>query len=397
MKADIRKWQKKIFLLCWFSYTFAYLCRINLPVAIPQIATLDFIDKSKIGMIGSAFFWVYAFGQLINGRLGDKFNSRYFIFIGLFFSALLNIFFGFAAGMILMIVIWGFNGFFQSMLWGPIIKTLHRWFSKEQRPKVALYIFSTVVSGFVITWGILAQITTYAGWRSIFFISGSILLIFSFIWLIFARSTPQEAGIDFDTSDEDTQTDGKSFLRIIRENRLYSIMLACIPLGFIREGIGLWAPMMIFERFQLNIQTTMGAALFIPFFNFIGALVARVIVPKFLNRETKPLNIFFISSVLSLIMLYFFGNTNVIVFVLIMAWCSLSLYGGTSIVTSIIPLKYHMASSVAGILDFSIYVGAGISSVVTGVMGQFAGWQAVIIVWILVAVAGIISINRAER
>lgn len=394
MDKDINVWQKKIFWLCWFAYTFAYLCRINLPVAVPLIENLEFIDKSKIGMIGSSFFWIYAFGQLINGRLGDKFRSRFFIFTGLFFSAILNILFGFAAGMTLMIVIWGLNGYFQSMLWGPIIKTLHRWFSEEQRPKVALYIFSTVISGFIITWGILAQITNYAGWQSIFLISGSILLVFSIIWLIYARSTPEEAGIKTHNNETGKRYENISFIKVMKENRLYSMMISCIPLGFIREGIGLWAPLMIFERFDLNLRSTMGAALFIPFFNFLGVIAARIIIPKFIDKESKPVNIFFISSILSLIMLYVYGSKNIIVFVLLMAWCSLSLYGGTSIITSVIPLKYHMASSVAGALDFSIYLGAGISSVVTGVIAQFAGWQTVIIVWILVAAVGIISINK---
>ena len=63
-------WKKRVFLLCWLAYTLAYLGRINLSVAIPLMENSLALDKTSLGFIGSVFFWVYAFGQLINAGLG---------------------------------------------------------------------------------------------------------------------------------------------------------------------------------------------------------------------------------------------------------------------------------------------------------------------------------------
>ena len=82
-RATIKHWQKKIFILCWTSYACAYLCRLNISVAIPVLEENRVLAKTALGMAGGLFFWFYAFGQLINGRLGDRFDGRKFIFLGL--------------------------------------------------------------------------------------------------------------------------------------------------------------------------------------------------------------------------------------------------------------------------------------------------------------------------
>lgn len=429
----MKYWQKRIFILCWLAYTIAYLGRLNLSIAIPLMEDSLTLDKTSLGFIGSLFFWAYAFGQLINGRLGDKFASRSFVFWGLLISSILNLLFGSLTSLIFMAILWAFNGYFQSMLWGPLMKTINLWFPQKQSSKMALYMFSSVVSGFLLVWGGLGQISSYTGWKGVFRIPGIILLIYSFIWYICMRNKPEEVGLCLeDTEISSTKldlTDTKlnytqieptenklnyteyvldtesgfdekgnksqraSFMKLIFKTRLYLIALASIPLGFIREGISLWAPTMLLEIFQLNLKSTMGAALLIPLFNFMGVVVARLIIIKFQDNETKLVAIFFTGGILTCVLLYFFKDSNIIVYLVLLAVCSLCLYAASSILTSVIPQKYHMTSSVAGFLDFSIYLGAGLSGIITGFLSNRIGWNIVILLWIIVGIAGCICIR----
>ena len=52
-----------------------------------------------------------------------------------------------------------------------------------------------------------------------------------------------------------------------------------------------------------------------------------------------------------------------------------------------------MTSSVAGFLDFSIYLGAGLSGIITGFLSNRIGWNIVILLWIIVGIAGCICIR----
>lgn len=397
-------WQKRIFILCWVAYSLAYLGRINLSIAIPLMEDSLYFDKTGLGFIGSAFFWVYAFGQLINGRLGDKFTSRNFVFLGLLISAILNLLFGFFTSLLFMTILWAFNGYFQSMLWGPLMKTINRWCPKRQKSKMALYMFSSVVSGFLLTWGGLGQISSYIGWKGVFWIPGVILLIYSLFWYLYARNNPEEVGLRLeDAKLEPLELNPEEYdlaelgLELIFHTRLYLIALSGIPLGFIREGISLWGPTMLFETFRLNLKSTVVAALLIPLFNFMGVIVARLFITKFQNNETKLAVIFFAGGILTCTLLYFFKDSSIIVYLALLAVCSLSLYGASSILTSVIPLKYHMTSSVAGFLDFSIYLGAGISGILTGFLSGKFGWNIVALLWVVAGAAGSICVYMAGR
>ena len=111
---------------------------------------LGYKDQSRSG--GEFLFWAYGIGQLINGYIGDRISGRIFIFFGLV-SALINIFFGLAPTLVVMVILWMFNGYFQSMLWGPIVRILSRWFHREENTRVSVGISTSMVGGFLYPGG----------------------------------------------------------------------------------------------------------------------------------------------------------------------------------------------------------------------------------------------------
>ena len=120
---EIFYWKKRVFSTLWITYGSFYLCRANMSIALPDIMKEFGYSKTDVGMIGSALFVTYAIGQFINGQLGDKFGARRFIALGIIVSAILNIAFGFTTALPVMIIIWGANGYFQSMGWPSSVKT----------------------------------------------------------------------------------------------------------------------------------------------------------------------------------------------------------------------------------------------------------------------------------
>ena len=134
----IANWQKKMFWFMWITYASFYLCRVNISIAMPKIMEEYGLTKSEMGLILSSLFLLYAIGQFINGQLGDKLNSRKIITLGLLSSAILNVVFGFNTGiLIIMIIIWGLNGYFQSMGWGPTVKAMANWFPVRIRGRIS--------------------------------------------------------------------------------------------------------------------------------------------------------------------------------------------------------------------------------------------------------------------
>jgi len=60
-----------------------YLGRLNYSIAKNSIESeFPVVNAEVLGAIGSAFFFMYAIGQFVNGAIGDKIGARRLVAIG---------------------------------------------------------------------------------------------------------------------------------------------------------------------------------------------------------------------------------------------------------------------------------------------------------------------------
>ena len=155
VKRNLRYWRKRVFISLWVTYASFYLCRVNMSIAIPGIIEEYGLTKTAIGAVITALFFAYAVGQFINGQLGDKFGARKLITFGAIISGILNLIFPFLPGIVsLMALVWGLNGYFQSMGWSPATKTMANWFPVSMRGKITGLFGSCYQFGNAASWAL---------------------------------------------------------------------------------------------------------------------------------------------------------------------------------------------------------------------------------------------------
>ena len=125
------------------AYSLYYVCRMSINVVKQPLIDEGILSAGQLGLIGSALLFVYAIGKFMNGFIADYCNIRRFMATGLFISALMNLIMGalgLFSSMIPMVVVfvscavlWGINGWMQSMGSGPGVISLSRWFSRSKR------------------------------------------------------------------------------------------------------------------------------------------------------------------------------------------------------------------------------------------------------------------------
>ena len=113
----LKKYAWLVLLSFGFMYLFFYNGRQNINLVMTQMAENLGSSTAALGVVSSALFWCYAFGQLINGRLGAFFGYKRFMTIGVIASTVLNVAISFQHSIPVITVLWGLNGFFQSMVW----------------------------------------------------------------------------------------------------------------------------------------------------------------------------------------------------------------------------------------------------------------------------------------
>ena len=102
----------QIGILCAMSYLTVYIARNILGATTPMIVESGY-GEEYVGTISSTFFFFYAFGQLINGFLGDKIKARYMISVGLLMAGVTLLLFPLLIPHLIGVtLIYGMKGFF---------------------------------------------------------------------------------------------------------------------------------------------------------------------------------------------------------------------------------------------------------------------------------------------
>ena len=112
VRKKYRYWRIRIFYSMYLGYALFYLSRKSYNFAMPFIIHDLGFTKTQVGIVGSMLTMTYGFSKFITGIMSDKSNPRYFMAIGLIFTGVFNILFGFSSSLIFFIIFAGFNGWF---------------------------------------------------------------------------------------------------------------------------------------------------------------------------------------------------------------------------------------------------------------------------------------------
>ncbi len=378
--------RKRIFLICWITYVVVYLGRVNISVAMTGIENAFQGGTELSGLIGSLFFVVYATGQLINGFLGDRVPPRSFVAVALLGSAAMNLLVGLSGNAVMVAVCWGINGYFQSMVWGPLMRVLSGLYEKDELGSVSVRMSATMAVGYTLTWAVMGRAVMGSSWRLLFIIPSVVGVLMLAAWLVFIpKMQSQPAG---GTHQKRSIVDS---LRMIGRCRLWLTVAACSFMGMVKEGVSLWAPILFVQAIGFELQSSLLLVLIIPFANLLGVFFAGWLTKKLPGHVLHPVLtmcgvILLGAGAMSLPL----GLPKAAAAALLALISAMSA-GCNNIFLSLIPLSYgreNMASTLVGMFDFSTYVGAALSSVATGFLVARFGWGVAPVMWLAACFMG---------
>ena len=160
-----RRLRVQAFVAATLGYSLYYVCRAGLNVMKKPIIDSEILDASQLGIIGSALLFAYAVGKFFNGFIADYCNIKRFMATGLIVTTLANALMG-ILGLAYSIIptmvvffaftiLWGINGWAQSMGAAPAIISLSRWFPlRERGTYYGIYSASHNLGEFIAIYGV---------------------------------------------------------------------------------------------------------------------------------------------------------------------------------------------------------------------------------------------------
>lgn len=174
-----RRLRLQAFAAATLGYSLYYVCRTSLNVMKKPLLDSGALDASQIGVIGSALLFAYAVGKFVNGFVADYCNIKRFMATGLVVSAAANALMGLtglaqaaipsAVVCAAFAVMWGINGWAQSMGAPPAIISLSRWYPLTERGTYYGFFSASHNLGEFFSFLFVGSIVSLAGWQAGFF------------------------------------------------------------------------------------------------------------------------------------------------------------------------------------------------------------------------------------
>ncbi|MBO5979524.1 MAG: MFS transporter [Bacteroidales bacterium] len=390
VKETYRSLRNRTFWGATIAYSLYYVCRMSINVVKQPLIDEDILSAGQLGLIGSALLFVYAVGKFLNGFIADYCNIRRFMATGLFISAVLNLLmgaFGLFDGMlptmlifIMFAVLWGINGWMQSMGSAPGVISLSRWFPQSRRGSYYSLFSTSPYIGEFISYNLLALVVAWLGWQAGFIVAAIAGLAGALIILIFVSDTPESCGLPSvqELSGEAMTKEDKMPTRelqkmILKHPGIWVIAISSAFIYITRYAIAGWGVLFLQKARGFDLADASQVIAFSAISGVLGTVLAGWLSDRvFKGDRVKPAVLSGILGTLSLILFLFVGGGFVlnIFYVSLFSLATGVLYCIVAglMAVDIVPRKATGAA--LGVVGISSYVAAGIQDIASGYLIQ---------------------------
>lgn len=389
-------------------YVFVYCGRLNLGLSIPLIIEETGWNEAALGILSSILFWTYGCGHLINGRLGEVFGTKRFIIAGVFLTVIANVLISFQTSFVAIAILWGFNGYFQSMIWTPGLSLIAKWWPSNRRGFAnGIATAATSLSSVVVWLAVYASFVLFPdmGWKAAFRFPMVFMIVFVVIFFIFSKSKPSDVGItEYKEENADMKDKEKEMEAVLKDKgKMYPfifllkqwqfdawlIIIACSSLA--RYGLLTWIPSYYNDVFNTNIKDGIMGTIVLPLGMACGSFILPWLTDKFCPKNRMPAVIFCaIAAGLTVFGFSLAGPGLVSSTLLFFAGFFVYSINGIAWVYATDVGARIFAGTAAGVLDWAAYMGAAVQAIIFGNILAGGNWNAVFIS--IVSICALIAI-----
>lgn len=370
------------------AYSLFYLCRLSMGVVKKPLIDEGLFSAAELGVVASAFYFVYAVGKFINGFVADYCNVRRYMATGLIISSVINLLMGLIglgngyAGFppylvyLIFVLLWGLNGWVLSMGSPSGIVSLSRWFPQSRRGTFYSIFCSTPYIGEAISMIFTGSVVAALGWEYGFIASAFGGFVGVGIIMYFVSDTPQSEGLPSvqEISGEEIKAVDKMPTKdiqryVLRHPAIWVIAISCAFINLTKYGIMEWGVLYLQGARGYSLETASWIIGFSAIFAIVGTVGAGWLSDSvFKGDRVKPA---LISGFISLGMLAMFLLVDgekwmMAAFVSVFSLAVGVLYCIVSGLMAIDIVPRKAAGAALGVVGISSYMTIGIQNIVSG-------------------------------
>lgn len=392
--------QRRLFLglsmLCTAAYFVSYVSRINLSAAMVELVACGFAEKTTVALALSVNFITYGAGQIVSGYLGDRYKPQNVMLAGFILAALMNWGVALLKDQRLLILLWGINGFAQSLMWPPLVRILSQHLNADEYTLACKWVNWGGALGTMAVYASMPLLISIASYHAVFFVSGGLALGMAVVWkLVYERYFSHAAMAAQSDGAAAVSPSGADHARLTL-NAVFlmgMVMIAIVMQGALRDGVTNWLPTLVSESFGLSSAASILSGVLLPVFNILCSQITTQIYRRSIRNELLCSGVIFALAVLAAALLALLPHSGAIATVILLALLVGCMHGVNFLLVCIVPscfARYGHISLISGIFNSSTYVGSAISTYGIAVFSQKMGWNATIWLWAAIAGCGMV-------
>jgi MFS family permease len=271
-----------LWLVCFFNYA----DRQAIFSVFPVLEREFHFEKWQLGIIGSAFMWVYAAGAPVAGFVADRVRRKDLILGGCLFWSFVTVTTGWCARLWHFVTVRALEGFGETFYFPASMSLVSDYHGQRTRSRAMALHQSSVYAGTIAGGWLGAWFAERLGWRYGFYFfgaAGMLLALALYGWLREPRRGCSETAGESQSPIAEIVF-WEALGLILRKPTAILLMLAFVCANFVATIFLTWTPTFLTEKFDFDLAVAglsgaafihLGSALTVPLAGLVADRLAR--------------------------------------------------------------------------------------------------------------------------
>lgn len=246
--------------MLWFVCFFNYADRQSIFSVFPKLKDEFGFDKVQLGLIGSAFMWIYAFGAPFAGYVCDRFRRKDLILGGCLFWSFVTITTSWCAKLWHFVTVRALEGFGETFYFPASMSLTSDYHDRRTRSRALSFHQSSVYVGTIAGSWAGAWFAEHYGWRVGFYFFGAMGMLLALALYRFLRE-PRRG--EAEAAGGELAAHGvaggeplplcETLRAIFRSPAVPLLMLGFVGANFVATIFLTWTPTFLVEKFNFKL------------------------------------------------------------------------------------------------------------------------------------------------
>jgi MFS family permease len=277
-----------VFML-WFVCFFNYADRQAIFSIFPKLKEEFGFDTVMLGVIGSAFMWVYAFGAPVAGYIGDRIRRKDLILGGCLFWSFVTMTTAWCGRLWQFVTVRAMEGLGETFYFPASMSLISDYHGKATRSRAMSLHQSSVYAGTVAGSWFAAWLAEHYGWRLGFYFFGSAGILLAVVLYLFLREPRRGEAEAMEKNAEVMQETPPSVMEtvqlILQKPTVILLMAAFLGAKFVATIFLTWTPTFLVEKFGFKLAAAgLSGSAFIHLASAVSVPVGGLLADRLAKR-----------------------------------------------------------------------------------------------------------------